>query len=92
MAGTQYAGNPVPQLAEQTDYAALYDFCTNQKKDGQAMIIATTNNFQTKEEKLLTDLGFKSSRHVKKTQHSDTKVKLWWRTLDDWPKRVVAEG
>ena len=53
-----------------------------QKLAGQAMVIAFTNDKQKETNKMLKELGWKSTRWATKTQHPETRLKLWWFALD----------
>jgi len=52
------------------------------KEAGQAMFIAFTNDQQKDANKLLKEVGFKSTKWATKTQHANTRLKLWWFALD----------
>ncbi len=53
-----------------------------QKLAGQAMFIAFTNDTQKEGNALLKEVGFKSTKWATKTQHANTRLKLWWFALD----------
>lgn len=55
----------------------------HQRKLGRAALIATTNNEQKIANKALRSVGFKSTRYISKRQHSDTRVKVWIKYLDE---------
>lgn len=43
-----------------------------------AMVVATTNSEQKTANKALKELGFDCSEWMYKSQHPETKVRLWW--------------
>ena len=53
------------------------------KNMGKAMLVATTNNEQKTANKVLKSLGFRGSKWMSKKQHPETKVKLWYKHLQD---------
>lgn len=53
------------------------------KQFGYAFLCATTNNKQPTANKVLRDLGFKHSKWMKKKEHPQTQVRLWWLPLMD---------
>lgn len=53
-----------------------------QKHNGQAMVIAFTNDKQKDANKMLKEIGWKSTKWATKTQHPETRLKLWWFALD----------
>lgn len=55
------------------------------KKDGYAVVFATTTNLQTNAEIVLKELGFYTSPNpITKTRHSYTEVSPWFMPLDEW--------
>ncbi len=54
----------------------------NLKQSGQAMAIAFTNDKQVNANAMLKEVGFKSTKWATKTQHANTRLKLWWMALD----------
>ena len=54
-----------------------------QKRNGKAMLTATTNNQQKTANKALRAVGFKRTKWMSKPQHPHTKVALWWKVLQE---------
>jgi hypothetical protein len=50
---------------------------------GNAALVATTNNNQKIANKVLHELGFAHSKWMSKHHHPETKVRLWWKVLND---------
>jgi Fe-S cluster assembly ATPase SufC len=73
----QYPGQDIGTTKE-----ALLNKMLEQKLAGQAMFIAFTNDAQKDANKLLKEVGFKSTKWATKTQHANTRLKLWWYSLD----------
>lgn len=46
---------------------------------GDNCLVVITNNKQTVANKILKDLGFGSSGWMSKSQHSESRIKLWWK-------------
>jgi len=65
-----------------TSKEALLNEMLQQKQNGQAMFIAFTNDKQKDANVLLKEVGFKSTKWATKTQHANTRLKLWWFALD----------
>jgi len=63
---------------------------TSYYHSGLAMFVATTNSQQVAANKALRNLGFKSSPWISKTQHPETKVRLWWRSND--AEKQIEDG
>lgn len=53
-----------------------------QRKYGKAMVVATTNSEQKVANKVLRKLGFKYSKWSSKNQHKNTKIRLWYKSLN----------
>jgi len=62
-------------LNELKQWANLYDY--------HAMFVATTNDQQTTANKVLRELHFKHSVWMKKEQHPETKVRLWFINIKE---------
>jgi uncharacterized protein YfdQ (DUF2303 family) len=56
--------------------------CIEKKHGGWATITAITTNNQTEANKALKQLGWKHSRWMSKTRHTESKIRLWWIELD----------
>ena len=48
-----------------------------------AMYVVITNSHQITANKVLLDLKFKHSSWMKKKQHPGTKVRLWWKPVEN---------
>ena len=48
-----------------------------------ALLVAITNNEQTVAATVLKRLGFRCTRSAGKKQHPDTKIRLWFKSLND---------
>lgn len=72
-----YEGDEIGDTKEQV-LAKLLEL----KFAGQAMVTAFTNDKQVKANALLKEIGFKSTKWATKTQHENTRLKLWWFALD----------
>jgi hypothetical protein len=46
---------------------------------GHEVLVVMTNNEQLVANRLLRNLGFKSSKWMKKKTHSNSQVRLWWK-------------
>lgn len=46
-----------------------------------AVFTAITNSEQSVANKVLTDLEFEHSDWMSKTQHQETKIRLWWKPV-----------
>lgn len=46
---------------------------------GRSCLVVTTNDQQTTVNKVLKELGFEHSAWMSKTQHSESKLRLWWK-------------
>ena len=53
-----------------------------------ATIVAITNSEQLSAVKALRNLGFSHSKWMKKNQHADTKVRLWWISIPEAKKKL----
>lgn len=53
------------------------------KRGGNGIAVVTTNDQQTQANRVLRKTGWRSSRFAAKAQHPETKVKLWWKALDN---------
>lgn len=51
------------------------------REEGNAVLIATTNDEQEIANEVLEETGFYSSEWMEKDKHPETKVKLWWKAL-----------
>jgi hypothetical protein len=71
-----YGGNYIGESKEQLLNALL-----KAKLNGNAVVIAFTNNKQHKGNKLLREVGFRKTKWMKKKQHPETKLRLWWMPL-----------
>ena len=75
---------------KQPNYSELRDEIVSQLNSTPskfAVVTATTNDQQTIANKVLEDLGFKHSKWMTKTQHSETKLRLWFMPMMDWEKK-----
>jgi len=61
---------------------ALLNELLSLKLKGNAVVIAFTNNKQREGNKLLREVGFKRTKWMSKTHHPETKLRLWWKQLD----------
>ena len=52
------------------------------RKYGKAMVVVTTNSEQKIANKVLRKLGFNHSKWSSKKQHKDTKIRLWYKSLN----------
>lgn len=52
------------------------------RSQGFAMVCVTTNNEQKITNKVLLEIGFKHSAWMSKTNHPETKIRLWWYPLE----------
>jgi len=46
---------------------------------GRRCLVIITNNQQTAANSVLLELGFKHSAWMSKTQHPESKIRLWWK-------------
>ena len=46
---------------------------------GNRCLVIMTNNQQKVANGVLLELGFKHSKWMSKTQHSESKIRLWWK-------------
>jgi len=46
---------------------------------GRRCLVVMTNNQQTAANSVLLELGFKHSAWMSKSQHSESKIRLWWK-------------
>jgi len=59
----------------------LLDECENLELCGNGIAVATTNSDQPIANAALEQAGFQYSRWCRKTQHQETKVRLWFKPL-----------
>lgn len=52
--------------------------------EGEAVLIAFTNNEQKGANEMLKSLGFKRTKSMSKYRHPETKLILWWLPLQGW--------
>jgi hypothetical protein len=52
------------------------------RRSGQAVVTVTTNDKQVNANKALNEVGFESSIWMSKTQHPETRLRLWWFPLN----------
>jgi len=57
-----------------------------------ALFVATTNNQQKTANKTLLKLGFSHSRWLSKKQHPNTKVRLWYISINKLNKKLKEIG
>lgn len=71
------------QGAEFTNAENLKKHLLHLRRNGYAVATAITTNTQTDGVKTLTEFGgWQSSEWMSKTQHPETKIKLWWYPLE----------
>lgn len=74
-------GNRPVTVDEITKY--LQKTITSYKGYGYAMLVATTNTQQKSANKALANAGFEHTTWMKKTAHPETRVRLWWKQLNE---------
>lgn len=62
----------------------LINILDENKEDGYAFVICTTNSQQPTANKLLKSMGFSHSTWMSKDEHPETKVRIWWMPLEKW--------
>lgn len=60
----------------------LLELVEGYKEAGMAVLTVTTNNQQKVANKVLKRMGFSHSKWCSKTQHPETRVRLWWLPLE----------
>lgn len=60
----------------------LQEYCRSSKKV-YAMLVVVTNNKQREANAVLLEEGFKHSKWATKDKHPNTKVRLWWKCLNN---------
>ena len=53
---------------------------------GMAVVVITLNSDQTTEDKVLRDAGYSHSRWISKKQHPETKLRVYYKPLDQLNK------
>jgi len=61
----------------------ILSYIKNQYLYGYAMLIAFTNNEQVTANKVFKRLKFKCSKWASKSNHKNTKIRLWYINLED---------
>jgi hypothetical protein len=72
-----YGDDDIPMTKE-----ALLNEMLDNKRKGFAVVMGFTNNKQHAGNKLLREVGFKRTKWMSKTQHPETKLRMWWFQLD----------
>lgn len=56
------------------------DYC---RRMGYAVVTITTNNQQEQANRVLEEEGWEGSTWMSKTQHPETKLRLWWKPTQE---------